>query len=595
MGKHKKEKSSRTHKKKIKKHSKRYSSSDSDSSSSVEEIKKKSKSRRYSTESSESSLSDEWVEREQIEDKPQEIHKETKRDEWLALTSDFKLTSKEDKHKTREEKKKAEKERDTYNPSTNVRELNPYWRSGDGGLPSFQKPKDDFEERRDYKQKYQPRESNWRKKTDNVIVREIKTGPIKDTPSTSASKETRKPTTENASETDEIVTQKDLNIIAAKLVKAEIMGNNKLAMELKVKLEHAREMVGKKSQEQEEVILTKTDSKGYTQPLKSKLDYEEASGSRKNKKQRTETHSDGQRVRYFPDDDKYSLKQMFESEKFNSVDEQNRQFLKLAGKVRKNDDLDDIFTDNIREKQPSTKTDKRDADRAIHEHKQLSERLDSCSACLQSDAMQKHLMVSAGENIYISLPSYEPLTDGHCFIIPIKHTTCGTQLDENEWSEVMDYRKALVNMFAKDGDDVVFVETAMGLHRHPHMRVECIPMPKSVGDLAPIYFKKAIDESEKEWASNKKLISLRGRDVRRAVPKGLPYFSVSFGVDDEGFAHVIEDENDFPRNFAQEIVGGMLDLHHSKWRRPRRQKFDEQSERMRKFARQWVEYDPKKQ
>lgn len=61
---------------------------------------------------------------------------------------------------------------------------------------------------------------------------------------------------------------------------------------------------------------------------------------------------------------------------------------------------------------------------------------------------------------------------------------------------------------------------------------------------------KAIMECEHEWAQNKKLVDLKGRDVRRAVPKGLPYFFVDFAMD-AGFAHVIEDEQEFPNNFAQ--------------------------------------------
>ena len=61
----------------------------------------------------------------------------------------------------------------------------------------------------------------------------------------------------------------------------------------------------------------------------------------------------------------------------------------------------------------------------------------------------------------------------------------------------------------------------------------------------------ATQECEAEWAHNKKLITLsRERGLRRSVPKGLPYFHVGFGTD-EGFAHVIEDERDFPGNFAQ--------------------------------------------
>ena len=39
------------------------------------------------------------------------------------------------------------------------------------------------------------------------------------------------------------------------------------------------------------------------------------------------------------------------------------------------------------------------------------------------------------------------------------------------------------------------------------------------------------------------------KNIRRSIPKGLPYFHVDFGMQN-GFAHVIEDEQIFPRNFA---------------------------------------------
>lgn len=57
-------------------------------------------------------------------------------------------------------------------------------------------------------------------------------------------------------------------------------------------------------------------------------------------------------------------------------------------------------------------------------------------------------------------------------------------------------------------------------------------------------------ECESEWSHNKKLISLRDKPLRRSVPKGLPYFHVDFG-EENGFAHVIEDEKEFPKIFAQ--------------------------------------------
>lgn len=66
------------------------------------------------------------------------------------------------------------------------------------------------------------------------------------------------------------------------------------------------------------------------------------------------------------------------------------------------------------------------------------------------------------------------------------------------------------------------------------------------------FFQKALLDSESEWANNKKVVDIKGTDVRRSVPKGLPYFAVEFPPQG-GFAHVIEDEKAFPRNFAHSV------------------------------------------
>lgn len=105
-------------------------------------------------------------------------------------------------------------------------------------------------------------------------------------------------------------------------------------------------------------------------------------------------------------------------------------------------------------------------------------------------------------------------------------------------------------MFRAQEQDVVFFESAMNFKYYPHMVLHCVPIPYESGNLAPIYFKKAIQECEKEWAINKKLVEYKKMDVKRAIPKGLPYFMVNFGMDC-GFAHVIEEEQYFPKNFAQ--------------------------------------------
>jgi len=44
-------------------------------------------------------------------------------------------------------------------------------------------------------------------------------------------------------------------------------------------------------------------------------------------------------------------------------------------------------------------------------------------------------------------------------------------------------------MFSDLDEDCVFMETCMKLKRYPHMVIECVPLPKEIGDMAPIYFK----------------------------------------------------------------------------------------------------------
>lgn len=38
--------------------------------------------------------------------------------------------------------------------------------------------------------------------------------------------------------------------------------------------------------------------------------------------------------------------------------------------------------------------------------------------------------------VYLSLPNYQSLTEGHCLITPMQHYTAATLLDEDIWEEI---------------------------------------------------------------------------------------------------------------------------------------------------------------
>ncbi|XP_021236209.1 CWF19-like protein 2 isoform X1 [Numida meleagris] len=404
-----------------------------------------------------------------------------------------------------------------------------------------------------------------------------------------------------------VLSENEMNKLGARIVKAELMGNMELASKLQAELDNARKLKetqkqipGKsgreasRHQEDEQVILVRTDQSGRAWPVMASAEPREPKGGRR-KRQMVATHVDKERVRYFQDDDSLSLQDLVKNEKMRTAEDQNALFMRMASKFMEKTDrdyytLDDMFVSKAAKKARSGEEEEIQRRKAIREHQQLAARMEKCPYCFDSSELSKHLIIAIGTKVYLSLPSNQSLIEGHCLIAPLQHHSAATLLDEEIWEEIQMFRAALVKMFEAKGLDCVFIETNMSMKKRYHMVYECIPLPKEVGDMAPIYFKKAIMESDEEWSMNKKIIDLSSKDVRKSVPKGLPYFSVDFGLQG-GFAHIIEDQHKFPHYFGKEIIGGMLDLEPRLWRKGVRQNFEEQRRKVLQFAEWWKPYD----
>ncbi|KAM9263201.1 CWF19-like protein 2 [Cariama cristata] len=404
-----------------------------------------------------------------------------------------------------------------------------------------------------------------------------------------------------------VLSEEEMNRLGARVVKAELMGDMELASKLQAELENARKLretqgqIPAKSdretssrQEEEQVVLVRTDQSGRAWPVTVPTEPQEPKGGRR-KRQMVPTHVDNERVRYFQDDDSMNLKDLVKNEKMRTAEDQNSLFMRMASKLMEKTDreyytLDDMFVSKAAKRARSGEEEEMQRRKAIHEHQQLAARMEKCPYCFDSSELSKHLIIAIGTKVYLSLPSTQSLTEGHCLIAPLQHHTAATLLDEDIWEEIQMFRSALVKMFEAKDLDCVFLETNMSMKKRYHMVYECVPVPKEVGDTAPIYFKKAIMESDEEWSMNKKLIDLSSKDVRKSVPKGLPYFSVDFGLQG-GFAHIIEDQHKFPHYFGKEIIGGMLDLEPRLWRKGIRQNFEDQRKKVLQFAQWWKPYD----
>ncbi|XP_023257629.1 CWF19-like protein 2 [Seriola lalandi dorsalis] len=409
-----------------------------------------------------------------------------------------------------------------------------------------------------------------------------------------------------------LLSEEEMNRLGSELVKAEIRGKTALVEKLRSQLDAARKakenfaarkklqeaansnQVPGRSTEDREVLLFRTDHSGRAWPVKASSGPQEPHGGRR-KKKRIETHVEGQRVRYFQDDDNVGLQEMVRREKMSSAQDQNALYSRMAAKMMGKTDgdnytLDDMFVSSAAQREGEGREEERMRNRAIGESRRLAASMEKCQHCFSSQELQKHLVVALGSKVYLSLPAGVSMTEGHCLICPLQHHCSATGLDEDVWSEMQLFRRALVRMFESQELDCVFMETHMNPRRRQHMVLECIPLPRELGDMAPIYFKKAIMECDEEWAMNKKIVDLSSKDIRRAVPRGLPYFAVDFGLQG-GFAHVIENEQKFPHYFGKEVVGGMMDLEPRRWRKLIRENFDDQRKKVLQFAKWWKPYD----
>ncbi|KAM6931745.1 CWF19-like protein 2 [Lycodopsis pacificus] len=409
-----------------------------------------------------------------------------------------------------------------------------------------------------------------------------------------------------------LLSEDEMNKLGSKLVKAELMGNTAMVEKLRSQLDaahKAKENYAARKQLQEEakskqatcrtsedqeVLLFRTDQSGRAWPVNNPSGPQEPHGGRR-KKNKIETHVDGERVRYFQDDDNVGLKEMVRREKMSSAQDQNALYARMASKMMGKTDgdnytLDDMFVSSAAQREGEGKEEERMRGKAIGESRRLAASMEKCQHCFSSQELQKHLIVAIGSKVYLSVPAGVSMSEGHCRICPLQHHCSATGLDEDVWSEMQLFRRTLVRMLESQELDCVFMETHMNPRRRQHMVLECIPLPRELGDMAPIYFKKAIMECDEEWSMNKKVVDLSSKDIRHAVPRGLPYFAVDFGLQG-GFAHVIENEQKFPHYFGKEVVGGMMDLEPRRWRKLIRENFDDQRKKVLQFAQWWKPYD----
>ncbi|WFD06962.1 Pre-mRNA-splicing factor cwf19 [Malassezia vespertilionis] len=236
---------------------------------------------------------------------------------------------------------------------------------------------------------------------------------------------------------------------------------------------------------------------------------------------------------------------------------------------------------------------------ALNDYARTKHALDTCTFCWQDEGRipPKANIISSSSYAYLALPDREPLVEGHCWIVPTQHNLSSLDVDEDGWTEIRNYMKCLFRMAAARNQSMLFFETVLSFRQQKHTYLEAVPIPLDLFQEIPAYFKTALAEVESEWSDHKQVIQFtEARPFQRSMVSKLPYFMVQWDYKGQrGYGHVIEARDDgagraslhaayeepsyddgdhiggagFPKWFAQEIIGNLLDLEPYRWRSPR--------------------------
>ncbi|KAJ5659772.1 hypothetical protein N7507_006223 [Penicillium longicatenatum] len=236
----------------------------------------------------------------------------------------------------------------------------------------------------------------------------------------------------------------------------------------------------------------------------------------------------------------------------------------------------------------------------VNEFRKMNKILDNCPLCHHEDTNTPPIapVVSLATRVFLTLPTEPEISSGGATIVPIQHRNNLVECDDDEWEEIRNFMKSLTRMYHDQGRDVIFYENAAQPQRKRHASMEVVPLPYSLGETSPAFFKEAILSAESEWSQHRKLIDTLAKSkqglgrsaFRKTLVKEMPYFHVWFELDG-GLGHIVEDENRWPRGdlFAREVIGGMLDVapdvikRQGRWQRGTDRRVEPFRKRWRKF------------
>lgn len=186
---------------------------------------------------------------------------------------------------------------------------------------------------------------------------------------------------------------------------------------------------------------------------------------------------------------------------------------------------------------------RRSGDNAENQRKKFKPMMDQdkCWFCLSSGDVEKHLIISIGDNFYIALAK-GPVNNFHALILPVNHVQSSANLSEEHFQELELFKRALKKFYESKNMCTVFFERN---YKTSHMQVNAVGLDKEVEWNIKETFTDKAEEFSLTFETIPKLISSKD------LPERSPYFVVELPNNE---TLITRQMNRFPINFGRDFL-----------------------------------------
>ncbi|XP_075066329.1 CWF19-like protein 1 isoform X2 [Mixophyes fleayi] len=206
-----------------------------------------------------------------------------------------------------------------------------------------------------------------------------------------------------------------------------------------------------------------------------------------------------------------------------------------------------------------------------------------CWFCLASPEVEKHLVVSIGEDCYVALAK-GGLTSDHVLILPIGHYQAMVDLSSEVVEECEKYKASLKKFYKAKGKRYVMFERN---YRSQHLQLQVVPLPLTCCATEDIKESFIVQAQEQ----NIELLEIpQHTDIKQIVQPGTPYFYVELDTGEKLFHRI---KKNFPLQFGREVLASEAILNiptRADWKACKLSR-DEEEDQAKAFRREFEPFD----